>query len=125
VHTDSGGGELVRRKSRIGYDVNGRWLRSIVPCAFFVAGLLVTSGCAGGGGSNGAMNPPSLSSLALTPRSPSIGAGQNQQFAAEGTFSDGSKKDLTSSVIGTSSNAAVATINGSGSVWERRCLRSQ
>jgi Big-like domain-containing protein len=100
----------VSYKSGIG---NDRRLQAILACAFFVAGLLATSGC-GGGGSNGSMNPPSLSSLALTPRSPSIGAGQNQQFAAEGTFSDGSKQDLTSSVSWTSSNTAVATINGSG-----------
>jgi hypothetical protein len=60
------------------------------------------------------MNPRSLSSLAITPGNPSIGAGQNQQFTAEGTFSDGSKQDLTSSVSWTSSNTAVATINGSG-----------
>jgi Bacterial Ig-like domain (group 2) len=100
----------VSYKSGIG---NDRRLQAILACAFFVAGLLATSGC-GGGGSNGAMNPPSLSSLAITPGNPSIGAGQNQQFTAEGTFSDGSKQDLTSSVSWTSSNTAVATINGSG-----------
>jgi Bacterial Ig-like domain (group 2) len=101
----------VSYKSVIG---NGRRLRSIVACAFFVPELLATSGCGPGGGSNGAMNPPSLSSLAITPGNPSIGAGQKQQFTAEGTFSDGSKQDLTSSVSWTSSSTAVATINGSG-----------
>jgi hypothetical protein len=101
----------VRYKSGIRH---GRRLQAIVACAFFVTGLLVTSGCGSGSGSSGAIDPPSLSSLAITPSSPSIGAGQNQQFAAEGTFSDGSKQNLTSSVTWTSSNTAVATINGSG-----------
>jgi Bacterial Ig-like domain (group 2) len=109
-HTDAVGGQLVIYKSGIGRD---RRLQAIVACVFFVAGLLATSGC-GGGGSNGAMTPPSLSSLAITPGNPSIGAGQNQQFKVEGTFSDGSKQDLTSSASWTSSNTAVATINGSG-----------
>jgi len=86
-------------------------LRSIAACAFIFAGLLATSGC-GGGGSSG--TPPSLSSLTIKPANPSIGAGQNQQFTAEGKFSDGSQKDLTNSVNWTSSNTVVATINGSG-----------
>jgi hypothetical protein len=100
----------VSYKSGIGHS---KRLQVIVACTFFVTGLLVTSGC-GGGGSSGAIDPPSLSSLTITPSSPSVVAGQNQQFTAEGTFSDGSKKDLTSSATWTSSNTAVATINGSG-----------
>ena len=92
---------------------HGGRLQPIVACAFLVAELLATGGC-GGGGSNGGMNPPNLSSLAITPGNPSIGSGQNQQFTAEGAFSDGSKQNLTNSVSWTSSNTAVATINGSG-----------
>jgi hypothetical protein len=101
----------VSYKSVIG---NGSGWQSIAVCIFFVAGLLTTSGCGGGSASNVATNPPSLSSLAITPANPSIGVGQNQQFTAEGTFSDGSKQDLTSSVSWTSSNTAVASINGAG-----------
>ena len=88
----------------------GRWLPSIL-LFFVIGGWLATNGC--GGGSTTPL-PPSLSSLAITPSSPSIQAGQNQQFDAQGTFSDGSKKDLTSSVTWLSSNATVATISGSG-----------
>ena len=57
---------------------------------------------------------PTLSSIAVTPASPSIVSGVTQQFAATGTYSDGSTQNLTSSVTWTSSNTAVATINTSG-----------
>src|SRR5271165_6495066 len=38
-----------------------------------------------------------LVSIAVTPANPSIGAGNQQQLAATGTYSDGSHRDLTSS----------------------------
>ncbi len=91
-----------------------RRLQAILAFVFVTARLLATSGCGGGSASNGATDPPSLSSLAITPANPSIGAGQNQQFMAEGSFSDGTKQNLTSSVIWMSSNTNVATINASG-----------
>ncbi|WP_207385576.1 Ig-like domain-containing protein, partial [Legionella gratiana] len=57
-----------------------------------------------------------LVSIAVTPTNPSIAKGTTQQFTAIGTFSDSSTHDLTSSVIWTSSNTAIATIsNASGS----------
>src|SRR6202007_1766168 len=39
-----------------------------------------------------------LQSIAVTPASPSIVNGTTQQFTATGTYSDGSKSDLTSQV---------------------------
>src|SRR5207249_10297921 len=47
-----------------------------------------------------------LVSIAVTPASPSIGRGTTQQFAATGTYSDGSTLGLTSSATWLSSNAA-------------------
>jgi len=90
--------------------------RPTLASTFFVAGLLVMSGCGGGGGSGGGgtAGPPTLASLTITPANPTIATGQNQQFSAQGTFSDGSHQDLTSAVRWTSSDTGVATINTSG-----------
>jgi len=49
----------------------------------------------------------------VAPLSAAIEEGQTQQFSATGTFSDGSTANLTASAAW-SSNAAVATIDGSG-----------
>ncbi len=57
---------------------------------------------------------PKLNSIAVTPPNPTIVAGTAQQFAATGTFSDGSIEDLTSSVTWTSATKTVVTINGAG-----------
>lgn len=55
-----------------------------------------------------------LNSIAVTPPSASILAGQTQQFTANGSFSDGSNLDLTGQVNWTSSNPGAATIISSG-----------
>ena len=54
---------------------------------------------------------PSLRSITVTPVNPSIAVGFTLQFTATGTFSDGTKQDLTVSVTWTSSDTAVARIN--------------
>jgi len=51
-----------------------------------------------------------LKSIAVTPASPSIIAGNTQQFTATGTYSDNSTKNITSNVAWKSSNTAFATI---------------
>jgi hypothetical protein len=51
-----------------------------------------------------------LQSVAITPGAPSVAIGKTQQFTATGTYSDGSTKDLTTSVTWTSSNTGFATI---------------
>jgi predicted transport protein len=53
---------------------------------------------------------PALVSIAVTPANVTIAPGTNQQFVATGTFSDGSKQNLTGSVTWSSSNTAAATI---------------
>jgi hypothetical protein len=57
---------------------------------------------------------PVLVSIAVTPANPSIPAGNNQQFTATGTYTDGSTRDLTVSATWTSSAMAMATINATG-----------
>jgi hypothetical protein len=55
-----------------------------------------------------------LQSLAVTPVNSTIIKGATQAYTAIGTFSDGSKFDLTSQVTWTSSSPAVAPINSTG-----------
>ncbi len=61
----------------------------------------------------GVAPPPSLTSITVTPPSPTITAGTTQQFTAMGTYSDGSAFTLTS-VAWSSSKTSIATINASG-----------
>ena len=51
-----------------------------------------------------------LRSIALTPPSASIARGDTQQFAAAGTYSDGSIENLTTAVLWESAETSVATI---------------
>lgn len=55
-----------------------------------------------------------LVSVAVTPDNATIGAGGTLQYTATGTFSDGSKLDLTRQVVWASSNSAAATIDQNG-----------
>jgi uncharacterized protein YjdB len=57
-----------------------------------------------------------LASLVVTPATPTCTAGTTQQFAATGTFSDGSAQDLTLNSHWSSSSAPVATIANAPSV---------
>ena len=55
-----------------------------------------------------------LSSIAVTPASPSVAQGVTQQFTATGTYTDRSTQDVTSSVSWSSSNTGVVTITAGG-----------
>ncbi len=57
-----------------------------------------------------------LVSLQIAPSNSSMPAGAVKQFSAIGSFSDNSTQDLTQSVLWTTSNPAVATINNVGTV---------
>ncbi len=61
-------------------------------------------------------NPATLVSIALTPTNVSLPKGFTQQYKATGTYSDGSTKDITSTVAWSSSVTTVASITGSGVV---------
>ncbi|HZR66099.1 MAG TPA: Ig-like domain-containing protein [Terriglobales bacterium] len=54
---------------------------------------------------------PKLVSLAVTPSSASIAMQTTQQFTATGTFSDGSKQNITGSVTWSASPTGIATIS--------------
>ncbi len=73
----------------------------------------------GASNSSGAINSTvTLSSITVTPTSPSIilssGTAQTQQFTATGNYSDGSTKNLTASVTWSSSAPSIATITSGG-----------
>ena len=55
-----------------------------------------------------------LSSIAVTPASPSIAVGADQQFTATGTFSDASTQNLTGTATWGSQTTGVATISAGG-----------
>src|SRR5271163_225689 len=55
-----------------------------------------------------------LSTIAIKPANPTIAQGSRQQFSATGMFSDGSTENLSQQVTWSSSDVAVAIIDGSG-----------
>jgi hypothetical protein len=57
---------------------------------------------------------PSLVSITVTPAAPSINVGTEQQFAATGSYSDGSSQDVTNAAEWSSSLPNVATVNTAG-----------
>ncbi len=79
---------------------------------FLVWALAIMPGC--GGGSSNSTQPPTLSSIAVTPANPSIAKTTMQQFMATGTYSDSSMQNITASVMWASSNTSVATIAAGG-----------
>lgn len=72
--------------------------------------------CGGGGTIGGGTSQPVLTSLQITPGNALIAAGLTQKFAATGSFSDGSTRDVTTTVAWTSSHPAVVSINFSGTL---------
>ncbi len=57
------------------------------------------------------VTPAALQSIVLSPLTPSVPAGETEQFTAMGTFSDHSTKDVTGDVTWASSTTSVATIS--------------
>lgn len=55
-----------------------------------------------------------LLSLQVSPATASVQAGTTQQFTAQGSYSDGSTADVTSSATWTTSNDAIATVSSTG-----------
>ena len=77
----------------------------------------ITASLAGVAGATTAtvtMPPPSLTSIVVTPTNPSISKGQTKQFAAVGTYSDGSKANLTGAATWASAKTSVATVTNAG-----------
>jgi len=76
--------------------------------------ILFLTGCGGSGYSSPAPPMPTLTSIAVSPANTTIKLGSNQQFAAVGTYSDGSTSDLSASVTWSSSDTAMASMSASG-----------
>jgi len=57
------------------------------------------------------VTPAVLSSIMITPASPSINSGETEQFSATGTYSDATTADITPSVTWSSSDPDIATIS--------------
>jgi len=55
-----------------------------------------------------------LTSLSVAPEIVWVGVGSNRQYTATGTFTDGSSRNVTTSVIWSTSDAALATVDGFG-----------
>jgi hypothetical protein len=89
----------------------GLWLLTVVS-------LFGMAGCGGSGTSanNTQTSTPYLTSIAVTPSGASITAGAEQQFTAMGSYSDGSSKNLTTSVAWSTSAGTVASIASGGMV---------
>ena len=60
---------------------------------------------------SGAGIPLALTSVAITPASPSVISGSQIQLTAQGAYNDGSRKDITKAAIWTSSYSRVATVS--------------
>jgi uncharacterized protein YjdB len=82
-------------------------LRLLVGLSF----LALTLGC---GSSNSNSKMRTLQSVLVTPAKPSVPVGNQQQFKATGTYSDGTSQDLTSTATWSSSQPSIAAINTTG-----------
>ena len=76
-------------------------------------GVLCLVGCSSGSPSPSPQTK-TLTSIAVTPANPSIAKGKTEQYAATGTYSDGSTQNLTSQATWTSSNPSIATVSTAG-----------
>jgi uncharacterized protein YjdB len=90
--------------------------------------FLGISGCSSGAAINSVSNylnsnstasaptptPAPLASIAVTPSPGEANIGQTQQFTAMGTYGDGTQEDITNSVLWTSSDTAIATVDAAG-----------
>lgn len=57
-----------------------------------------------------------LTAISITPSNPSIAKGGTRQLTAMGAYSDGTSRDLSSTVTWTSGTPAIATVNSTGLV---------
>ena len=85
------------------------------PSLFVFVCLSLLSACGSGSfGPGFSGSSLTLQSIQVSPSGPSILIGQKQQFTATGHYRDGSTKDITDSVLWTSSNTSIASISSSG-----------
>src|SRR5947209_496955 len=109
---------VLERKHSIGRKM-ARVLRSKIETTYLAVVVFVSVSllCACGSGSFGpgvSASSVTLKSIQISPSATSISVGQDQQFTAIGHYSDESNKDITESVLWTSSNSSIAQISSSG-----------
>jgi uncharacterized protein YjdB len=83
--------------------------RNLQICAAFAALILlaVSIGC------SGFFVDPTLTTITVTPPTPSVVVGNTQQMTATGTYDDGSSKNITGTVAWTTSDPTIATVGAS------------
>ena len=79
--------------------------------AFSLAAILLSLALGCGSGPSSSSPPPSLTSIEISPASAAIRLGVSQQYTAAGTYSDGTQRDVTSSVTWSSSQPAAVFVN--------------
>jgi len=95
-----------------------RNIRFFLAILFLGFGAIIVTPCGVvGKGVRGGTGPSSkLTSISVTPANPSIPVGTTQQFAASGTYSDKTSRDIATQVTWDSSNPSVPTVNDRGLV---------
>jgi hypothetical protein len=95
-------------------------MKGFIVLVSFAMAVLVLSfslqGCSGGTGSTSAAQKAVLSSVVVTPDEPALIAGSSLQLIATAYFTDGTSRDISSTVTWHSSKDAVATVNSVGLV---------
>lgn len=89
-----------------------------------VAFCTAFTACGGGSGTSTSTpsnpstpsNSPTLQTITVSPSAPSLLVGQSQQLSATALYSDGSNKDVTTSVTWSSSDSTIASVNSAGMV---------
>ncbi len=94
-----------------------RFLRLSV-CTISTIALTIAGVACGGVSSNngGSGGTKTLSSLAVSPATASIQAGESQQFTATAKYNDGSTADVSSTVTWTVNSSSIASVSKSGLV---------
>lgn len=84
--------------------------KSAIVLALSFSATLV--GCLGSGkSSSSTTTPPTVTAIALTPQNDAVTVGKTLQMSAQATYSDGSKKDVTSTATWQTSDSTVATVS--------------
>ncbi len=76
--------------------------------------MIAISGCGGGSSAPPPPPTPTLQTIAISPTDYSVQIGYSLKLTATGTYSDGSKRDMTNSAIWTSTSTSVAIVDDSG-----------
>jgi len=91
--------------------VTGMWTGRKLPMTLaFTALLLVALGA----GCRGFFQPNTLETVTIQPPSLDIGIGSTQQFTAYGTYEDGTRSQITSGLVWTSSDSVDVPITAGG-----------